>query len=577
MNAPPREPAAIAPVDEGPSFTIGGDVDLPPAWPAHLPAAVQVPLRPISENLSRTAARLPDKPAIHYYGATLSYGALAGRVEALAGWMQRVAGVAKGDRVLLYMQNSPQFVTAYYAILRADAVVVPVNPMNRTAELAHLARDTGARLIVLGQELLEHAAPLLGEAVGHGLVCAYADEAGADRDDLPAPLNRGAPADYGLTHVTRWDDALGAGHAPGPQVAGPDDLAVIPYSSGTTGLPKGCMHSHRTVMVTMAGGLAWNPIRSGAPSLVSLPLFHVTGMQNSMNGPILAGETMVIMTRWDRRLACRLIRQHKVARWRSITTMAIDLVSDPALDPQDLASLEMIGGGGAAMPSAVARRLRELTGLDYIEGYGMSETIAATHINPVTAPRLQCLGLAVFGVDARIMDPETGAILPDDTPGEIIIHAPQVMLGYWNNPAATEAAFVTIDGRRFLRTGDIGLRDAEGYFHMTDRLKRMINVSGYKVWPSEVEAMMHEHPDLTEVCVVGRPDPRRGEAVIAYAVARAGVAGTSEKGADVMAWCRDRMAAYKCPAEVRFLAALPRSSTGKVQWRELQEQGGAAL
>jgi fatty-acyl-CoA synthase len=539
-----------------------------PAWPAGVPTEIDLPERSIAENLMATAARVPDKVATIYYGAEKTYGALAEEVEALAGWLQARARVARGDRVLLYMQNSPQYVAAYYAILRADAVVVPVNPMNRQAELAHLVKDTGAHVAILGQELLDFALPSLGDpGLQTIVVAAYAEAADPSFEfPLPAPLDQRAPQDYGVDGVVRWADALAANCEPRPLVTGPEDLAVIPYSSGTTGRPKGCMHSHQTVMATLVGGLTWNPIRTGAPSLVSLPLFHVTGMQNSMNGPVYAGETMVIMTRWDRKLACDLIKRYQVARWRNITTMAIDLINDPELDPADLASLQMIGGGGATMPASVAQKLKDITGLDYIEGYGMSETIAATHINPVDKPHLQCLGVPVFGVDSRVLDPETLEELPHGEAGEIVIHGPQVFLGYWNNAAATEAAFIDIEGKQFLRTGDIGRRDEDGYFYMTDRLKRMINVSGFKVWPSEIEAMMHEHPDLAEVCVVSRPHPRKGEIVVAHAVARRPVTEDA-----VLTWCRDRMAAYKCPAAVTFRDALPRSTTGKVLWREVQE------
>ena len=539
----------------------------PGAWPAGVPRTLDVPERSVATNLALTAARDPDGIATVYHRAEWTWGALAADVDHLAGWLVRAAGVARGDRVLLFQQNSPLFVLGYYAILRADAVVVPVNPMNRAAELAHLAADTGARVCLAGQELLPPLAPLLADGtLAHVVACACADAAGDDPDfPLPPPLDRPGATDYGDPRVVPLAAALAAGHAPGPVAAGPDDLAVIPYTSGTTGRPKGCVHTHRTVQTTIAGGLAWNRAGTGGPSLVSLPLFHVTGMQTSMNGPVMAGDPMVIMTRWDRRLAAALIERHRVTRWRSIATMAIDMVNDPGIVRFDLSSLEMIGGGGATMPAAIADRLHALTGLDYVEGYGMSEAMAATHINPADAPRRQCLGVPVFDVDARIVDPENGAELPAGEEGEIVIAAPQVMLGYWNDPEATEAAFLQRDGRRFLRTGDVGRRDAAGYFYLTDRLKRMISVSGFKVWPSEVEAILQAHPAIAEVCVVSRPDPRTGEAVTALVVPR----GAASEAA-IVAWAREAMSAYKCPTRVRFVPALPRSPSGKVAWRAAQ-------
>jgi fatty-acyl-CoA synthase len=308
----------------------------------------------------------------------------------------------------------------------------------------------------------------------------------------------------------------------------------------------------------------------GKPSLVTLPLFHVTGMRNSMNGPVMAGDCMVIMARWNAAQAAQLIARHRVARWRSIAAMAIDLVNDPGLEGYDLSSLEAVGGGGASVPAAVARRLKARTGLDYVEGYGMSETIAGTHINPPDRPRPQCLGIPVFEVDSRVVDPVTMAELGPDEPGEILIHAPQNFVGYWNDPEATRDAFIEIDGKRFLRTGDIGRYDASGYFYMVDRVKRMINAAGFKVWPTEVEGLMHEHPQVAEVCVVGRPDPRRGETVLAYVVPK----GDTTPEA-LIAWCREQMSAYKCPREIVFRDALPRSPTGKLLWRDLQAEAAA--
>lgn len=536
-------------------------------WPADVPRKLDLPERTIAENLAASATEEPDRLAIWYHGRAISYGELQARVLALAGWLQRVAGVSSGDRVLLYMQNSPQFVIGYYAVLRANAVVVPVNPMNRRKELDHMVRDTGARVALVGQELLDHMLPSLApEGLEHVLVAACADMAAPDCDiPLPAGLETPGRDDYGHPGVTGWAQMEAAGLHPGPITAMPDDIAVIPYTSGTTGRQKGCIHTHRTVMTTIVGGVVWNPNGSGGATLSVLPLFHVTGMQNSMNGPILTGDPIILMSRWDRRVAARLIHRHRVARWRSIATMMIDLLNDPELKAEELASLRTLGGGGASMPAPVARRLKALTGLDYIEGYGMTETMAGALINPLDRPRHQCLGVPVFDVDARIIDAETLRELGPGEPGEIILSAPQVFLGYWNDPEATAAAFIEHDGKRFLRTGDVATCDAEGYFHIVDRVKRMVNASGFKVWPTEVEALMHDHPQVADACIVGAPDARRGETVLAYVVPR----GPLTEAA-LIDWCREQMAAYKVPRRVVFLDELPRNGSGKVDWQVLQ-------
>lgn len=538
-------------------------------WPEGVPRRLDLPERRIDENLRRTAEQVPEKAALLYHGAALSYAELDAQVDALAGWLQREAGVGRGDRVLLYLQNSPHFVIAYYAALRAGAVVAPANPMSRAAELDALIADAGARVAIAGQELLEGIAPAAREGrLARLIVAAYADMADPSCDaPPPSDLAATGRSDYEIPGAAPWREALAAGAAPARSPAGPDDLAVIAYTSGATGRPKGCMHSHRTIMANAIGSVAWDPASAGDASLATLPFFHVTGMQSSMNGPIACGETIAIMTRWDRRAAAMLIERHRLARWRAIAAMVIDLVNDPDLPRYDLSSLRLIGGGGAAMPEAVARRLKEATGLDYVEGYGLTETMAASHMNPARRPKRQCLGVPFFGVDARVIDPETHEELGPETPGEIVLRGPQVFLGYWNAPEATEAAFLQIEGRRFLRTGDIGRYDAEGYFFLVDRLKRMVNAAGYKVWPNEVESLLHEHPAVAEACVVGAPDPRRGESVLAFVKRRAPLTEAA-----LIDWCRGRMAAYKVPRRVTFLEALPRSSSGKVQWRRLQEQ-----
>lgn len=541
-------------------------------WPKGVPRHLTLPATSLYENLEISARRYPDKPALHYYGATLNYAALKDQVDRLAGWLETACGVQRQDRVLLYMQNSPQFVIAYYAIQRLTAVVVPVNPMSKTEELRHIARDTGATTIICGQEVFPFAQPLLGADLPHAVVAAYADYADTPTDlalpDVVAAARMPVPPP-----AVAWNIALVAGHTASPHRATHDDWCVLPYSSGTTGAPKGCLHSIRGVTATLFGSIAWNPATPESVQLVTLPLFHVTGMQNSMNAPLFNGATLVLMTRWDRKVAAELIRRHRVTHWRNITTMCIDFLSDPDAENWDLSSLIGIGGGGAPMPKAVAAKLKEFTGLDYIEGYGLSETIAATHINPVDNPKPQCLGIPVFDVDSRIVNPDTLEELGPNETGEIVMAGPQIFLGYWNRPEETAQVFFQRDGKRFFRSGDLGYYDDQGYFYLVDRLKRMINASGYKVWPSEIEAMMYAHPGIREVCVIATADAHRGETVKAVIIPKDGAALTAD---DVQAWCRERMAAYKVPRMITFADALPKSATGKILWRVLQDEERAA-
>jgi fatty-acyl-CoA synthase len=301
-----------------------------------------------------------------------------------------------------------------------------------------------------------------------------------------------------------------------------------------------------------------------------LPFFHVTGMQNAMNGVLAEGATAVLMPRWDREVALHCIQRHRITGAQLIATMVVDLLAHPDVERFDLSSLRSIGGGGAAMPEAVARRLHALTGLHYIEGYGLSETMAATHINPPHAPKRQCLGIPIFNVQSQLVDPVTLQPTPLGDVGEIVTHGPQVMQGYWRQPDATDQAFIVIDGKAHFRTGDLARMDEDGHFHMVDRLKRMINASGFKVWPAEVEAMLYAHPGVQEACVIAAKDAYRGETVKAIIVRRAGHEGLSAEA--LTDWARQQMAAYKVPRLIDFVSALPKSGTGKILWRQLQEE-----
>ncbi|MBV8032709.1 MAG: long-chain fatty acid--CoA ligase [Betaproteobacteria bacterium] len=542
-----------------------------PHWPPGQPKSIEVPTSTVYENLAANAARQPEAIAIDYYGERVSYARLKREADAFAGFLQARLGVRKGDRVLLYLQNSPQFVVAYYGVMRADAVVVPVNPMNLADELRHYIEDAGTQVAVVGQDRLAQVQPLLGASRLQNIVLAtYSDYLpGAPR--VPVPEFVKAPAFApNDERIFSFKAVLSAACAPGPHLARSGDLAVMPYTSGTTGKPKGCMHTHRNVQSTTIVYLAWRGAGDGAATLSALPFFHVTGMQAGMNGPLHKGATIVIMSRWDRDCAAMLIEQARVTNWSAITTMLVDFLSNPNLPKYDLSSLKVLGGGGAAMPEALARKLEDVFKLPYVEGYGLSETMAPTHINPPHRPKRQCAGIPIFSTDARVVDLETFRDLGPGEVGEIIVDGPQVFQGYWNQPEASAQVFIEHDGKRFFRTGDLGYYDEEGYFFITDRLKRMINASGFKVWPAEVEAMLYAHPDIQEACVIGTRDPYRGETVKALVVLKRAAQGVGPEA--IVEWAKTRMAAFKVPRVIEFVEELPKTATGKILWRKLQEE-----
>jgi fatty-acyl-CoA synthase len=268
------------------------------------------------------------------------------------------------------------------------------------------------------------------------------------------------------------------------------------------------------------------------------------------------------------------VERYRVVSWTAVPTMIQDFFMNPNIERYDLSSIRKLSGGGAAMPAAVAQRL-ENRGITYYEGYGMTETMAATHLNPPGRAKRQCLGIPIYGVDSRIVDPDTLTELPVGETGEIVTHGPQVFSGYWNKPDASEQAFLEIEGKRFLRTGDLGRVDEDGYFFVVDRLKRMINASGFKVWPSEVESLMYQHPAVLEACVIGTSDTYRGETVKALVVPRSEWRGRIDEPT-LIDWCRQHMAAYKVPRIIVFVDSLPKTGSGKIQWRELQDRENAA-
>ena len=554
-------------------------------WPRRLPHAITVPATSLWDNLETSARRYPDKAALVFFGTMLTYAQLLQKAERLAQCL-RVLGIKKGDRVVLCMQNCPQLVIAHFAILRANAVVVPVNPMNRREELKHYITDPDATVAITTADLgaeLARASEALGEKerLAHLIVTHFTDafDAQVTGDDAPpAAWNDWLRTRHALPalaggQVLDWNQALNAGGELPTLEVGPSDLAILPYTSGTTGLPKGCMHPHSSIMHNAVASGLWGNGSAENVVLVVVPMFHITGMVSLMHTGVRGGATLIVMPRWDRDLAGRLISRWRVTHWTNIPTMVIDLLASPNFNSYDLSSLVYIGGGGAAMPQAVAQRLLEQFDLRYVEGYGLTETAAPSHSNPPDDPKQQCLGIPFMGTDARVIDPDTLKEMPVGEAGEIIIHGSEVFNGYWKRPEATEAAFIELDGKRFFRSGDLGRVDEDGYFFLTDRLKRMINASGFKVWPAEVEALMYRHPAIQEACIISTPDSYRGESVKAVVVLRSTHRDLVTEQ-EIVDWCRENMAVYKVPRTVQFVDALPKSGAGKVMWRILQEAEG---
>ena len=548
-------------------------------WPKGVPYDLRVPQVTLNHFLQTAAQRYPDKPALIYADRVLTYSQLHQQVEAVAAYLQQRLGVVRGDRVLLMSQNCPQFVIAFYAAMRAGAAVVPVNPMSTLPEVSYYANDSGAKVAFVAQDLLPLVQTLIGRdgsALASAVVHAYTEGVPASGIEVLPEAMRYAAQPSQEDPVHSFADAVACSDALDDVGSGPFDLAVLPYTSGTTGHPKGCCHTHSSVLASNLASQVWRSLHADAVFLCVAPLFHMLGMQNGMNMPLTLGATMVMMPRWDAERAVALVERYRVTVWTAPPAMVIDFFAQPSAHQRDLSSLALLSGGGAAMPEAVARMLLDKFGLSYNEAYGLSETAAFLHANPVARGKPQCLGMPTQGVDSRIIDPQTLQALPQGEVGELVTRGAQLMQGYWHNPQADQEAFIMLDGERFFRTGDLAMVDEDGYFFMRDRLKRMINASGLKVWPAEVENAMYEHPAVHEACIVSVPDDKRGESVMALLVLKSEFKG-KVTAQDIIAWSRQRMAVYKAPRSVRFMDALPKSGTGKILWRHLQAQEHARL
>ena len=503
-------------------------------WPPGMPRSLRAPNLTLSQVLDASVRKNPDKVAAIFEDVSLTYSELKKKTEQLAAHLQRVCEVKPGERVLLDMQNGIDFVVACLGILRADAVVVPVSPMNVASELAHYLKDSDARIAITEEDLSSRFSSL-------------------SLQEVVVP---------GKTTFTEKN--------PTPSASKPDDLCVMPYTSGSTGNPKGCMHTHATVLHNVVGACAWKNITDKTVALATAPFFHVTGLIHSFLSTIYASGTMVIQRRWDPHSAAILVERHRCTHWDNVPTMVVDLLSHPEAMKHDVSSLKFIFGGGAAMPEAIAQKLFEVCGVRYIEGYGMTETISQTHVNPPQNPKKQCLGIPTFDTESLVVDPESFSPVKTGEQGEIVVRGPQLLKGYWKNEKSFRDSWCEVGGKSFFRTGDLGRTDEDGYFYISDRLKRMINAAGFKVWPAEVEAAMYKHPAIKECCIIASPDERRGETVKLVAVLKEEFASVT--GEEILSWSKTQMATYKAPRLIEFTDALPRTASGKLMWRALQER-----
>ncbi len=502
----------------------------------------------LATRLAATASRRPETAALIWQGQVASYADLDQRVTAAAGGLQR-RGVRRGDRVALMLGNSPAFVEAFLAVLRAGAVVVPVNTALSAAEVGYILSDSGARVLVIG------------DAAATALTSAREAVVGLDH-----VVVAGAGVPPGATAA--WRGLLDA-RDPYSQVPGaPDDLAALVYTSGTTGRPKGVMLSHRNLDANQRQALATPlAVREGDVVFAALPLFHIYGMNLGLGTAVRVGATLLLVERFDPVRTLELIDRHRATVLLGAPPMYVAWLNVAGSERYDLTSVRVAVSGAAPLPPEVLTRFSDQLGIGIWEGYGLTEAApAVTSTTMGAGPKPGSVGRPLPGLEVELVDVDGEPVEPGD-PGEIWVRGENVFVGYWRDDAATREA-LTSEG--WLRTGDVAVADAQGDLRLVDRKQDLIIVSGFNVYPREVEDVLHRHPGVLKAAVVGIAHPYTGEAVKACVVPAPGSDLTED---DVVGWCRRSLARFKCPQVVEFTASLPATATGKVRRGELRERG----
>ncbi len=549
-----------------------------------VPAEIDIPDQPLTWLLDTTVSRFPSRTALIYYGTKLSYARLSSLANRFAAALQRL-GVKKGDRVAVALPNIPQYPIAFYGALRAGAVVVPTNPLYTGREMQHQLGDSGARVLVMLDTFYPVVRSIRSEtALEHIIVTSAADF-------LPPVLHALFPLSQRGTkhpepHLTpkelhddpmlhEMGEMLESRAKSGVEVfnlpvrASGDDLAVLQYTGGTTGLSKGAMLTHRNLLSNALQTRSWTPkVQDGEEVILCVaPFFHSYGMTVGMNLAIRGAATMVLLPLFKAKEVVKAIEHYRPTQLPGIPTMYIAIMRETGKHTEKLSSIKYCISGASALPAKVRDDFETMTHGKLVEGYGLSEASPVTHCNPLNGDvRDGSVGLPMPNIEAAIMHPETRELLPPGEVGEIVVKGPNIMRGYWNRPDETEAIF----SNGWMRTGDLGKMDEEGYFYVVDRAKDLIIASGFNVYPREVEEVLFRHPAIQEAAVAGAPDEYRGETVAAFVVLKPGFEPTEETRQDILAFCKRELTAYKVPKILEFRDSLPKTLVGKVLRRELK-------
>lgn len=548
-----------------------------------VPAHIDIPDYPLTWLLDNAAQHYPDNTAIIYYGHKMTYAHLSKLADQFAVGLQKI-GVKKGDRVAIALPNIPQYPIVFFGALRAGAVVVPTNPLYTERELSHQLNDAGATVIVMLDSFYPSVRNIRAQtALEHIIVTSPAEflppllrmlyplsQRGVKVSEpkLSATELKSDPTLHAMQNFLHANKRTAAtSNLPVPVTS--DDLAALQYTGGTTGLAKGAMLTHRNLLSNAMQTRYWTPKASEGTdiSLCVAPFFHSYGLTVGMNFSILTASSMVLLPRFKAKDVVSAIRRYKPTLFPGIPTMYIAIMREAGDKHAQLQSIKYCISGAAPLPAKVQNDFEKITGATLVEGYGLSEASPVTHCNPLTDKRRNgSIGLPFPDVESIIINMETGEQVPVGEVGEILVKGPNIMKGYWKRDDESKAIFYN----GWLRTGDIGKMDEDGYFYVVERAKDMVIAGGFNIYPREVEEVLFQHPDITEAAVVGVPDEYRGETVAAFIVLKPGIEPSDKTRQAIIAFCKQELASYKVPKVVEFRESLPKSIIGKTLRRELR-------
>lgn len=546
-----------------------------PAYHHPVPSDTRFEAMSLPAMLERTLAANPQAPFLHFLGRTYSYAQIHKEAKAFALGLQAI-GIQKGDRVGLFLPNVPIYAAAYYGAMMAGAVVVNFSPLYSVEELSWQVGDSGTRVLVTLDvpELYKTAKQVLdGSALETLVVGSLADQLPWYKGVALQLLKRKQIAD--VAHgpsVKSWVEMIPVGTL-APVEVGPQDLALLQYTGGTTGRPKGAMLGHDQLSVNAQQVAALNPFGDAAGEVFmgALPFFHVFANTALLNHAMVTGASIAMVPRFETKQVLETIQRYRCTGFPGVPTMFQAMLDHPDLAKTDLSTLKVCISGGAPMPGPVHVRFEEVTGVRLVEGYGLTESAGVVSANPYDGFRKRgTIGQLVPGTAAILLDKEDPSQLaPEGEPGELAVCGPQVMRGYWNRPETDAESFVERDGKRYLRTGDVARIDAEGFYEIVDRIKDMIAVGGFKVFPSVVEDVILEHPAVKEALVIGVPEEYRGEVPRAYVTLNEGASATGE---ELASWLNAKIGKHERVDQVVIRDALPKTMIGKLDRKALRAE-----